>query len=81
MGHNLSYVWSSIFNGKFIVCAGSRWCIGSGANIAILEEPWLVDGGRIYCANQGSFHFRNTTVDNLIDNTNKAWSQEFLSIV
>jgi len=30
----------------------------------------------ILYAKQGSFHFRNTTVDTLIDSTNKAWSQE-----
>lgn len=29
LGHNPSYVWRNIFNARFIVRAGARWCIGS----------------------------------------------------
>ncbi|PNX68873.1 ribonuclease H, partial [Trifolium pratense] len=45
VGHNPSIVWRSIHMAKFLVQAGSRWCIGSGADIPILDELWLKDGG------------------------------------
>jgi hypothetical protein len=36
-----------ISNAKFLVRAGTRWCITAGANILVLDEPWLVDEGCI----------------------------------
>lgn len=41
IGHNPSYVWRSIMHARFVVRGGARWKIGSGASIAILNEPWL----------------------------------------
>ena len=46
LGHNPSYVWRSILKARFIVRAGARWCDGTGHNISILDEPWLLNGDR-----------------------------------
>jgi hypothetical protein len=47
IGHNPSYVWRSILRARFIVRGGARWSIGSGANIPILDAPWLANGESI----------------------------------
>jgi hypothetical protein len=43
VGHNPSFVWRSICNSKFLLRAGSRWRIGSGNNIPLINENWLFD--------------------------------------
>jgi len=44
LGHNPSYVWRSIMRARFIVRGGAKWSIDTGANISILNEPWLPKG-------------------------------------
>jgi hypothetical protein len=44
IGHNLSYVWRSIFRARFIVRGGARWSIGAGETILILGESWILHG-------------------------------------
>ena len=40
LGHNPSFVWRSICNSKFILRAGTRWRIGSGIDVSLLNENW-----------------------------------------
>ncbi|GAU35225.1 hypothetical protein TSUD_205010 [Trifolium subterraneum] len=47
IGHNPSYVWRSIWSAKFIVRDGHKWSIGSGHNISIWDQKWLVNGAVI----------------------------------
>jgi len=47
LGHNPSYVCRSILRARFLVRGGARWSIGTGGDIPILDEPWLLNGGRI----------------------------------
>jgi len=47
IGHNPSYVWRSILRSRLIVRGGTRWSIGSGATIPILDAPWLANGKSI----------------------------------
>ncbi|CAJ2628079.1 unnamed protein product [Trifolium pratense] len=47
VGHNPSFVWRSICNSKFLLRAGSRWTIGSGNNIPLLNENWLFDASSL----------------------------------
>jgi hypothetical protein len=52
----------------------SRWCIGLGTSIPIVDEPWLLNGecidDNITCA-----HFvHDFTVDNFMDNNSKSWN-------
>jgi ribonuclease HI len=74
LGHNPSYVWRSILQARFIVRSGSRWCIGTGASIPILQEPWLSDGKCI----EGNYDLSQLrygpSVQSLIDTTDKTWN-------
>jgi hypothetical protein len=47
VGHNPSFVWRSICNSKFILGVGSRWWIGSGTDIPLLNENWLFDASAL----------------------------------
>jgi hypothetical protein len=78
LGHNLSYVWRSILQARFIVRGGARWCIGSGAAIPILREPWLSDGGCIEGNHNVSRLITDPSVQSLINTTTKTWN---LSVV
>jgi hypothetical protein len=71
IGHNPSFVWRSISKAKFLVRAESRWCIGSRANIHVLEEPWLTDGACIVASDSSAAFLKDVRVEHLIDSTTK----------
>jgi ribonuclease HI len=74
LGHNPSFVWRSILQARFIVRGGARWCIGTGAAIPILHEPWLSDGKSI----EGTYDLSQLTtgasVHSLMNITTKTWN-------
>jgi ribonuclease HI len=78
IGHNPSFVWRSISNAKFLVRAGSRWCIGSGDSISILDEPWLSDGACISTTGPNLEYIQNTKLAHLIDHSTKEWNQDII---
>ncbi|WCJ21653.1 RNA-directed DNA polymerase (reverse transcriptase)-related family protein [Euphorbia peplus] len=43
LGHNPSYVWRSILNGRAVLERGLRYKVGNGASIDIWDSPWLPD--------------------------------------
>lgn len=43
LGGNSSYIWRSIWEAKSVLKDGIRWCIGSGKDVSILNQPWLID--------------------------------------
>lgn len=43
LGHNPSFVWRSILAAKDVIVNGSRIQIGSGQNVLIGQDPWLLD--------------------------------------
>jgi hypothetical protein len=75
LGHNPSYVWRSILQARFIVRGGARWCIGTGASIPLMHEPWLSDGSCI----EGNYDFHQLSgghsVHSLINSTSKTWNR------
>ncbi|KAK2398440.1 putative mitochondrial protein [Trifolium repens] len=81
LGHNPSYVWRSILQARFIVRSSARWCIGTGASIPLLHEPWLSDGECI----EGDYDLQqisgNLSVQSLINNTTKTWNQNIVQQV
>lgn len=81
MGHNLNYVWRSILHARFIVRGGSRWSIGSGTSIPILDEPRFLNGGCID-ANITRAHFvRDFMVDSLMDTNSKSLNGDLVKYV
>ena len=81
MGHNPSYVWRSILHARFIIRGGSRWSIGSGTSIPILDEPWLLNGGCIDGNIIGAHFVRDFTVDSLMDTNSKSWNGDLVKQV
>lgn len=79
IGHNPSFVWRSISKAKFLVRAGSRWCIGSGVNIHVLEEPWLTNGACIAASASSLAFLKDVRVEHLIDSTTKEWNRDVIS--
>jgi ribonuclease HI len=81
LGHNPSYVWRSILQARFIVRGGARWCIGTGASIPLLNEPWLSEGGCI----EGDYDVQQLSagplVQSLINTATKTWNREVVQQV
>jgi hypothetical protein len=71
-------VWQSILQARFIVRGGARWCIGSGAAIPILREPWLTDGGCIEGNHDVSRLTTGPLVQSLINTTTKTWNMSVI---
>lgn len=42
LGNNPSFIWRSMIEAKQLLLDGTRWRIGSGENIQILGQPWLM---------------------------------------
>jgi len=74
IGHNPSYVWRSILRSRFIVRGGARWSIGSGANIPILDAPWLTNGESIDGNITQGLYVRDFNVQSLLSEHGKSWN-------
>jgi hypothetical protein len=79
IGHNLSYVWRSIFSAKRIVRDGARWKIGNDINIPIFEAPWLCNGRRISGLGQSSEVIQQSRIHSLMDYENNSWNHQLIS--
>ena len=79
LGNNPSYVWRSILEARFIVRGGARWCIGSGALIPILNEPWLSGGHRLANDIVGANLVQGYAVKELMYPSMKEWNREVIS--
>jgi hypothetical protein len=44
IGHNPSYVWRNIWSSKSVIQGGSKWSIGTGENISLWDQNWLMEG-------------------------------------
>ncbi|TYH52132.1 hypothetical protein ES332_D09G006800v1 [Gossypium tomentosum] len=80
LGTGPSYVWRSIFVARKLMENEVGWSVGSGMNISIWRDSWLLSwaGGRI----------QNTLVNNfinkvayLIDTNTKTWNMELITSV
>uniref|UniRef100_A0A803Q3T1 Inhibitor of growth protein N-terminal histone-binding domain-containing protein n=1 Tax=Cannabis sativa TaxID=3483 RepID=A0A803Q3T1_CANSA len=48
LGNNPSYIWRSVLESQALVRAGARRSVGSGSQVNILHDPWLVDDANPY---------------------------------
>ncbi|XP_074336620.1 uncharacterized protein LOC141673779 [Apium graveolens] len=72
LGHSPSFIWRSILEAKNVVAAGVRWRIGTGTNVKISGQPWLVDTGDPYISTV-SKTIGNNLVSSLFCMDRKAW--------
>jgi hypothetical protein len=56
------------------VRGGARWSIGSGANIPILDAPWLANGDSIDGNIPEGFYVRDFNVQSLLSVHGKSWN-------
>jgi len=61
---------------RFVVRGGARWSIASGANIPILNEPWLSNGEFIGSDIPGSHFVHNFTIISLMNLYDKSWNEQ-----
>jgi hypothetical protein len=76
VGHNPNYVWHNIMRARFLVRGGARWSIGSGANISILNEPWLSNGDVVGSDIPNAHFVHNFIVNSLMNLYDKSWNEQ-----
>ncbi|GAU44570.1 hypothetical protein TSUD_139430 [Trifolium subterraneum] len=74
IGHNPSYIWRSIWSAKFIVHDGHKWSIGSGHNISIWDQKWLVNGAVISKPPNLVEELHHLNVSDLFGDYDKHWN-------
>ncbi|XP_045822393.1 uncharacterized protein LOC123915300 [Trifolium pratense] len=81
VGHNPSFVWRSICNSKFILKAGSRWRIGSGKDIPLLNENWLYDASAVSLQQTNVLLDARLTVADIIIQDEKCWNMPLITSI
>jgi hypothetical protein len=71
-------MWQSILKAHFIVRGGSRWYIGSGYSIFIINEPWLANRAKLDTNIPNSHLLRNFGVNSLMYPHSKIWNAEVI---
>jgi ribonuclease HI len=64
----------SYHNSNDLCGGGARWSIGSGANIPILDAPWLANGESIDGNIAEGFYVRDFKVQSLLSEHGKSWN-------
>jgi hypothetical protein len=72
-------VWRSICNSKFILGVGSRWWIGSGTDIPLLNENWLFDASALNVQDTKVSLAVNLSVADVIMPDEKSWNLPLIS--
>lgn len=77
VGHNPSYVWRSVCQSQVALREGVRWCVGDGASIKVLGNPWLHsgNGGITLSIN---IELNNLLVKDLVLPRTTIWNMQFL---
>jgi hypothetical protein len=79
VGHNPSFVWRSICNSKFILRAGTRWRIGSGIDVSLLNENWLYDASSLSVQDTKASLAATLSVADVIMPDEKSWNLPLIS--
>jgi hypothetical protein len=74
IGHNPSYVWRNIWGAKRVVSEGYKWSIGSGTDIYVWDQRWLVDGGVLQKRESLPEEFKELTVLDLFKSQTQFWN-------
>lgn len=78
VGYKPSYVWRSICSAKEVVSKGTRWRMGNGENVRIVEDNWIpsIPGFKPFAFNDSLT--LNARVSMLIDRDLGRWNEEAL---
>lgn len=78
VGGNPSFIWRSIWESIELLKSGVRWRVGSGKDINILHQPWLVDVDDPYISSttQG---LQSARVESIMNMDSKSWDVELIS--
>ncbi|XP_074323286.1 uncharacterized protein LOC141660221 [Apium graveolens] len=78
LGNNPSFIWRSIMEAKKVVAEGVRWRVGSGSEINIIGQTWLLDEKNPYITSNSP-----TVLDNkassLMFMDGRSWDEEILN--
>lgn len=77
VGNNPSFIWRSIWAAQSLVKAGTRWRMGSGDKIRILEDAWLQDNANHYIVSRHPA-LQNQNVTCLMKTGTREWDGEVI---
>lgn len=78
LGHNLIYVWRSIWSSRVLLKTGSRWKIGDGSLIPIWNTPWLRNDTNLYVVTPTTASILPLKVNFLIDANMGCWNNTYV---
>lgn len=73
-GHNPSYTWLSILDGREVLEHGLVWVVGRGSEINIWRDPWLVQHENSMVSTEERPEYRDTVVRDLIADDYSGWN-------
>jgi hypothetical protein len=74
------YTWRSIIHGRKLVQQGTRWCVGDGSTIRILQDNWI-HGIRPEMLRTLSPLTDGQTVDSLLNEETQSWNVSLVRYV
>jgi ribonuclease HI len=78
LGHNPSFAWRSLWGVREVLARGSRWRIGEGSNVRVMEDSWLRGGGDKMVAAPQQEGVYNMPVKHLMVVGEKKWDKNKL---
>ena len=81
IGTNPSYIWRSIHDTLKLIKTGARWRIGSGKNVEIWNEPWLLDPQQPTIQSPPVQGMEQATVSSLKASDGLRWDKDILRAI
>uniref|UniRef100_A0A2N9G7B6 Reverse transcriptase domain-containing protein n=1 Tax=Fagus sylvatica TaxID=28930 RepID=A0A2N9G7B6_FAGSY len=73
-----SYAWRSILSARDLITKGSVWRIGTGKDIHIWRDKWLIGSNNQRIISTPPLHTSISHVEHLIDSDLKSWKTELV---
>lgn len=77
IGNSPSFIWRSLWAAQELVRTGTRWRIGSGDSVKVLEEAWLQDRVHPFVVSRHPA-LENQTVASLMKTGERVWDTEVI---
>lgn len=78
LGSNPSFIWRSIWATQNLIRNGSRWRIGSGGKIQVIEDAWLQDSENPFVTSRHPA-LQNQVVNGLMKMGIKEWDTDVIT--
>ncbi|XP_043709023.1 uncharacterized mitochondrial protein AtMg00310-like [Telopea speciosissima] len=79
LGHNPSWAWRSILEGRKVVESGLLWSIGNGNKVNIWSSNWIPSHHNFKIQGQRPSRCHLEKVEDLIDHGNRVWNMDLLN--